>query len=321
MILLPMWRLALVVVVAVASGRAFADDTAESTRLFDEGRELVKAGRYGEACDKFNKSLEVDRAVGTVLNYGDCLEKVGDLRRAYEMFVEAARTFEATSDPRASFALDRAAALEAKLGVVAIDLADARIAGLTVHVGADVLSPSAHIVVRVEPGDIAVDVSAPGRVPVHKMVQAVAGQRVVIEVPVLQHEAAPATPRAVVPVVEQRDSGRTDHGRVKLAIGVGAVGAAALVGSGVLGLLARSQYNSAVADECSQATGELLCSGRGASRVDSATTKANIATGLAIGGGVLVTAGVILFVTAPKERLVVPTASASSVGLSYFARF
>jgi len=92
--------IAVSVMLALAWGVALADDNAEGARLFQEGRELAKAGRYDEACDRFGKSLELDRAAGTALNYGDCLEKLGQLGKAKAMFEEAAKVFEAANDSR-----------------------------------------------------------------------------------------------------------------------------------------------------------------------------------------------------------------------------
>jgi hypothetical protein len=90
--------------------------------------------------------------------------------------------------------------------------------------------------------------------------------------------------------------------RVNLAIGVGATGVAGLLVSGALGLVALSKDNSG--------------------DYEARDRYADIATGFGIGGGVLVAAGIIVYLTAPRTPVTVaPTASASTVGISVLGRF
>ena len=63
--------------------------TAESTKLFEEGRALAKAGNFTEACAKFETSLSLDPAVGTKLNFADCHEHLGHFALALEDVAEA----------------------------------------------------------------------------------------------------------------------------------------------------------------------------------------------------------------------------------------
>jgi len=306
--------IAVSVMLALAWGVALADDNAEGARLFQEGRELAKAGRYDEACDRFGKSLELDRAAGTALNYGDCLEKLGQLGKAKAMFEEAAKVFEAANDSRAAFARDRANAVDAKLAIVVIKVAEPELAGLELRIAGETVAPARELELRREPGDIEIAASAPGREPFAQVARASAGQRVSVDIPALRVVAAS-------PPVRRDEPPRRDRTRIKLAYATAGAGAAVLAAGGVLGVIASSQYRSAVADECTEMAGELVCSGAGAARVESSVTKANLALGLAIGGGVLVAAGVVLYVTAPKERVLTPAVGSGSVGLLYSGRF
>lgn len=309
-----MGRIALILLL-LFSGLAIAQNKPEGTRLFDEGRELAKQGRFEEACEKFKNSLELDRAPGTALNYGDCLEKLGQLRKAWQMFDEAAKAFGKTNDNRAGYARERANAVEAKLAVVVVKVAEPDVAELVIRIGKESVPPSGEIVARVEPGEIEVAASAPGREPFNQSARGVAGQRVIVEVPALPVIGG-------TPVVEPPSTPeRRDPTRVKLAFITGGVGGAALLGALTVSLIARGQYNAAVDDECMIDGDDLVCSKAGADEVYSATRKANIATGLAIGGGALLAAGVVLYVTAPKERAVMPTVSTTSVGLAFSGRF
>src|SRR6478735_9605838 len=72
-------RLGVVATLLFASARAGAaspTDQAKAEALFDEGRRLLAAARFAEACPKFAESQRLDSALGTLLNLGDCYEKM-----------------------------------------------------------------------------------------------------------------------------------------------------------------------------------------------------------------------------------------------------
>src|SRR4051812_6541321 len=88
-----------------------AADKATAESLFVEGRRLLAAGKYAEACPKFAESQQIDSGLGTLLNLGDCYEKNGQTASAWASFREAASTAARSSDSREKVARDRAAAL------------------------------------------------------------------------------------------------------------------------------------------------------------------------------------------------------------------
>jgi len=318
-----MGRIALVLVMLSAS--ALAQPKAEGTRLFEEGRELAKAGKFAEACEAFQKSYAIDRAPGTSLNYGDCLEKLGQLRKAWQMYDEAARDFDKEGDSRSKFARERASAVAPKLGTLTVKVAQPKVAGLVVKIGNESLPPQAKMVERYEPGSIEVTATAPGRVAFSSTARTAAGANVIVEIPPLAMSDGSAAPIPTPdpPPIEPTETGRRNPTRVKLAIGLGAGGGVALVIGGILTLSARSSYNDAVdSHKCSKETGTLVCNPDGADQVNSAVTRANVATGFVVGGGVLAAAAVVLYVTAPRETLQIsPTVSATGVGLGISGAF
>lgn len=322
-----MGRIALALVMLCAGTAAFAQPKPEGTRLFEEGRELAKAGKFAEACEAFEQSFAIDRAPGTSLNYGDCLEHLGQLRKAWQMYDEAAGEFDKLGDARGTFARERATSLAPKLGTLTVKVTEPKLAGLIVTIANESLPPQATMVERYEPGSIEVTATAPGRRSFSITARTAAGANVIVEIPVLAASDG-RTPTPIVtppdgPPFDTTEPGPRSPARVKLAIGLGAGGGVVLLVGGVLALSARSSYNAAVDSvKCSKATGTLVCTKDGADQVNSAVTRANLATAFTIGGGALAVAALVLYVTAPRETLrVSPMASATSVGLGISGAF
>src|SRR3954470_25035714 len=69
--------------------RADVTDKAGAERLFDQGRKLMEAKQYDEACEKFAASQKLEPAVGTLLNLGECSEKRRLLATAWGYYREA----------------------------------------------------------------------------------------------------------------------------------------------------------------------------------------------------------------------------------------
>lgn len=318
--------IAVAIVLAITSRRPAAAepsaaDRAEATRLFEQGRTLLKDEKYAEACDAFAKSFALDQAPGTQVNLGDCALREGHVAKAWRLYDAAAHEYERTSrSAGAKFARDAATALAPRLATVAIRVADPKTDGLELHVAELDVPASDNIVVLVDPGKLEVTARAPGRAPFAITIEGIAGKRVSVKIPALDETAS--TPPIDKPATRE---GARDPGRVKLAIGVGVAGGALLATSLVLGLLARQDYNDVLGDPngCFETPTGLLCkTPDAAQRVSDATDKANLATGIAIAGAVVTAGAVILFVTAPREHVaVVPTATASSVGIGLIGRF
>ena len=84
--------------------------------LFREGQELMTAGKVADACAKFSASLQLDPALGTLLNLAACHEKQGRFASAWAEFSDvAARAAQQGQKDRESYARGRVKALEPKL--------------------------------------------------------------------------------------------------------------------------------------------------------------------------------------------------------------
>jgi len=307
-------RLAIVMLLVTATVAA-AQPQPEGARLFEEGRVLAKAGKYGLACEKFKHSLAIDRAPGTALNYGDCLEHLGQLRKAFLSYDEAARAFERDKDARAKFARERALSVMPRLGTVIVKIAEPGAPGLIVQLDGQSVPPQTAIMERFDPGDVEVRARVPGSAPFVSSARAVAGSTVIVEIPAFRATPGPAGPA--------EESARKSRGRVTLAIVLGAGGGVLLGISGLLAVQANQIYDDTVASPlCSRITGDLVCTPEAAAEIETAGTRADVATGAAIVGGLAIVGAIVLYVTAPRETLMVsPTASATAVGVTLSGRF
>jgi hypothetical protein len=308
-------RIAVSLLLAAPVARAQPEPGGEADRLFEEGRALARDGKYAEACDRFARSFELDRTTGTELNLADCHEKLGHLSEAWRLFSAAADEAQRTGNSkRGAFARGRADALVAKLATVVIRVADPTRAGLAITIGGRPVPPRAEIQDRFDPGELEIVATAPGRPRFATTVEGAAGATVVVDLPASADRTGPAQP------VEQRRS----RGRVRLAWGLAGAGGVAALASLGLTFVARRDYN-ATADgaHCMHVTGGIVCDDTGDADIRSSQRLADLGTGFAIGGGVVLAAAAVVYLTAPRTSpvTVAPTATATGVGLAVSRHF
>lgn len=314
---------ALVVCVLGAPGAARAEHP-EAKRLFEEGRALAEQGDYPEACDRYAKSYELERAPGTALNLGDCAEREGKLGLAWRLYDAAAVQFDKEKKPaRVKFARGRADALGPKVATVVVRLVKPGVPGLLVRIGDHTAPTAGEVVERLDPGEVPVLVSAPGHAPFQTAVTAAGGERVVVAVPALQRLPGVPEPAGDGAATRRRRS------RVVLAAGLTGAGALAIGTAAILGLSADSLYDAQFKSSggeppacTAQADGPSLCTAEGLSAVNRARDRSSLATYIGIGGGALLVTGAVLYFTAPRERVTVaPIASPGTLGLALGGRF
>lgn len=114
-------------IVLIAHGAAADSTAAKAEALFRQGRELMAAGKYGEACAAFDASQKLDAATTTLFNQADCREKAGQLATAWGLFVEAERQTRGAMDAAGvkmhDVAQTRSGKLEARLSKVTVHVA------------------------------------------------------------------------------------------------------------------------------------------------------------------------------------------------------
>jgi hypothetical protein len=201
---MPAVRALLVVIAALVAMRAtpaHADAAAEA--LFQEGRDLMAAGDIPGACDRFQRSNELEAKVGTLLNLGNCREQQGKLAEAWSAFSDARSLATVQGDGRAEEAAKRAHALEPKLAWLTITVAaEGRAAELAItRDGAPVLAAVWDRAVPVDPGTHEIAASAPGYKPWTKSLSIALGARDAVAVPAL--EVDPDATRPELPGVER----------------------------------------------------------------------------------------------------------------------
>jgi len=293
---------------------ADAATAAAAERLFEEGRSLMAAKRFEEACPRLAESLRLDPATGTLLNLAECYEQVGKMASAWATYKWAAAS--AKRDGHASRMKYANAGVERtsqKLAFLTVDV-DSPADGLVVTRDEDkVGAGSFGVSVPVDPGVHVVTAKAPGRVEWKTEAKVGGQERVRVRIPALA--AAPEAPTAAgaatkppppSPAAGRDDGDGSSAGSTQRWIGWTATGIG-VVGLGVglaFGLDAKSKNDQARADHCTPVS----CTSRGDAMIDEADRSAQIATGLVIGGAAAAAVGIILVLTAPRGTTVRATA-------------
>ncbi len=311
-----------------------------ATALFEDGRKLMAAHDYANACPKLAESQRLAPSGGTLLNLAECYEKNGQTASAWAAWKDAAARANAAGkadiEKRAS---DRAAVLEPTLAKLTITLAaGSDVTGLQVKRDGLVVGHAEFgTALPVDPGSHTVEASAPGKQPWTTKVDVAAQQKDANVTVTLTDAPAAAVPPVVAPVPgpgpgqpppppppppqQETSSWSTQKTLAVVAGGAGVVGLA--VGS-VFGMVAKSKNDQAL--QPSNCRTSSLCTQNGLNLTNDAKSAAGVSTVGFIAGGVLVAAGVVLWVTAPSASpqtvmRVVPTVGQSFGGLSLDATF
>lgn len=309
----PRWLGALAALAVVAATVSASADPATAEALFQEGRALLDRGELDAACAKFESSQASEPSGGTLLNLADCRARQGRTATAWAHFVAAERLSKVQGRPeQAAEAQRRRAEIEPSLSTLTLHAAD-KPPGLEVKVNERSLDPgSFDSRLPMDPGGLTIEFSAPGRKPARVAAVLLSkGHHLVVNVPELRAQDAPATPEthaAQAHSVRGEESVQA-HGTTRtLAWVIGGASVAALAVGGTFGVLALSS-NSDAKDACNQRHDE--CPPDALSAAEDRDRQATIAT-IGIGTG-LVGLGVatVLFLTSSP-----PDHSARGQGLS-----
>jgi hypothetical protein len=286
-------------------------DEAGAHALFDEGRNLVKAGHYPEACAKFEAARRLFVSSGLLLNLADCHERVNRTATAWAEFADAAFTAANTGRTRdEAEAKRRHAALESKLTKLLVHVNAAATDEVIRRDGVAIANAAWGSAIPIDPGTYAIAAEAPGRITWSQSIDVhEPGKTVTVEVPALAQapvevarSSAAATPSNVATPVSAPESAlreapaRSPRGSTQRLVGiiVGSAGLAGMAAGGVLAILAKVEFDKAQ----NETTNRHHDSVDAGVRADAATYA------LAIGGA-FTAAGVLTWVLAPRASVTV----------------
>jgi hypothetical protein len=306
--------------------------SADAEVLFRDGRNLIKRGKTALGCDKLAASEQLESSIGTLLNLGDCREKLGKLASAWAAFRKAEAMAKRTGgdDKRRGEAGRRAAQLESRMANLVIDVPD-RVDGLVVRRDGEIIDAAGWSTpLPVDPGHYTITAEAPGYTAWHQVVTvAPTARREVIAVPALERAPVAAAPVEAAPVwpPPQAPVGRTTRvvaargtwTQLRVASAVFGIAGAGAIGTGAyFGVHARSLQDRS--DKLCPLT--RCASEDGLQLNDQAKTAASRANLFYIAGGASLAAAVVLwFVGAPGETVIRPTMGNQQYGVTMAGSF
>jgi hypothetical protein len=278
------------------AGAQQRSDAERANAMFEEGKQLMAAQRYREACQRFEGSEAALASGRALLNLADCLEKDGRFAGAWTKFQAcAARARAAGLADMEKYANDRAAALAPRVARLVLSPAEADAATLSIAVDGQPVDRSLWVGFPVDPGAHAVVATSQGKTWTGNPVADAAGGRVTVAIPAF--EVGLAEPTVVPAVPSQEPSGGVGGTRRAFAIVLGAAGVVVLGGGIFLGLSAKSTYDDAN-PYCPTA---MLCRQPGVDDRGSADTKADFSTAAFIAAGAALAGSAVLWFTAPSR--------------------
>lgn len=310
---------------APGAARAQERDPAAAQALFDQARELSKQGRFAEACPKLQESNRLDPGIGTQFHLADCYEQLGRIASAWAAFLDVASQARATGQvDREKAAQRRAERLQPRLPRLVIEVPDASKApGLELRRnGVVVGSAQWSVPVPVDPGEIEIAASAPGKQSLRQSLRLEEGKTASYSLPALRaEEAAPAAAavpaeKGAGPVVGEPQSSPATPPVAPPRDGAAVEGSGntvwilALAGAGVAGLgvgtafavMAKNQYEDSKSG-CPNDPN--ICNQAGFDLRKDARSKGNVATVGFIAGGAFLSGAAILWLasgSSPEER-------------------
>jgi hypothetical protein len=289
-----MKRAACVLALVLAAPIASAQNAAEATRLFSEAQALAQSGDWEAACAKFEGSLKAGAGIGTMLYLGDCYEHVSRPSSAFAMYQGAATLAQTRQDAREATARELAEKIRPRVSWVVLHFHGTRPRGYEVRTdGTLIADADLDAKIPADPGPHMIEARAFDKVAWRGTFRISAEATTeTVEVPEL---------RAVAPVVVTRSSGNTQRivGVVLGGLGLASIGVATGLGIYVIDQNNQTKDPSSpyFCDDVAQ-----TCTPQGHDKRNNALSAAHaVDATLGIGIAALV-GGVILYLTAPKNR-------------------
>jgi hypothetical protein len=313
--------------------RAQSGGSAEAEELFKQGRAALDAKDYVTACARLRSSLELERAVGTLISLAQCEEASTQLAGARQHWQEAADLADATNDRlhRGPFARQRFAAIDPRVPRLVIRLAasapktttfrrDAVATPFRVFDTALPLDPGAHTITAVSPGHDDRVYRFDLAEAEHHELEIEPGPETAIEAPP-PAPVAPLAPVASSALVAPESPPSDGSGRRTASYVLGGVGVVGLGLGAFFGVTTFSKWSSAKSD-CG---GGCAAGSNARSEASAASTAGTVSTVAFTAGGVALAAAAFLFFTAPTARtgllVVTPTVGTTGGGIDLRGAF
>lgn len=299
-------------------------EKAAAESLFDEGVTALKQGNLDLACQKLEASQRIEAGVGVLLYLGDCYEKKGRTASAWAIFREAASIAAARDDDRAPIARERADRLTPRLSKLTITMdesEDANLPELEITRDGEVVPKAVWgTPIPVDPGEHVIAASAPGysREEVKVTIE---GSASIATIAVPHLERLPAARASDGATAGPKEPGKAIQ--KPLGIGLGVAGLVGLAIGGTFGGLAIAKNDEAT-DPDGFNCGTTCPTQGGVDASQDALTFATVSTVGFIAGGVLLAAGITVYLTAPKAKetaRLTPSVGLGSLGLNLQGTF
>jgi tetratricopeptide (TPR) repeat protein len=330
------WRIvrAFVLLSLVVATTAWGQPQPDAAQLFDQGDELEAAGKYAEACPLFERSYAIDHATGAELRLADCYEHVGRLVQAWQLFDAAELEWARATDARAAFARQRSDALSARVALVELALPSPLPTGIAVEIASHpVQVTAARVRTAVDPGPLAIIVSAPGHASFSQTVTATVGEQLTVAVPALEPGASTATAHVspppakvtatAIPSVHAATApAPRSRTRFYAEVTIAGLSLVSFTLAGGAALAAYDTYHSALKSPNCIATSPPQCNPAGLRSLSEANDQAGAANLFDLIGAAGAVAVGVLYFTRPRDKVsVTPTVSASGVGVTMSGGF
>lgn len=292
----------------LAAAPARAQDTTRADETFQAGRQLLKDGKYADACPKFEESQRHDPASGTLLALAYCQELSGLLASSWANYLAASDlAAKEGQTERHAAASERAKALSERYSTLTI-VVPAELSSLpglrVLRDGIEVDRSAYNGKIPLNGGMHSIEAIAPGR---QRWSGAVTLQQEAdhktLTLPVLSAEpgggfvtfsSAPARPSPPTPMQREQPPNRMRQASLLLAVGSGV----ALGLGGTFGILAASRNESSNEDGHCSASG---CDAIGIDRRNAALSAARVSSWSFVAAGALATGAIVLYVTSPSS--------------------
>lgn len=303
-----MKRLAAVLALGLATtaaARPSPHQRAKADALFRQGKRLMAAQHYAEACDAFEQSFTIDPEIGAELNVARCYQEWGKLAHALVAYKKAEDMASAAHDDRAP-----------KIHALVVDV-DHQVPRFTIKAPPGADASQAHVKLDgaklaaaqlgepqlVDPGPHLVEYDgATGKISKVVPIDRGASSELVLDLPAAAADGTSPTTSdssSVRAAVDGTEPAAPGHTQRILAIATGGAGIVAMGIAGGLAVSAKSKYSHALTADCMNSAN--ACDPAGLTATHAARHQANIASVVFGAGAAALAAGVVIYLVAPHE--------------------